>query len=76
MVQWWASAEYPGASPPLTKEHLEGREDWGLHGPRGLVRAGSLPGIQGGAVTRLWVDNTIFDGCRLQILGKDPFLLG
>lgn len=31
---------------------------------------------RGGAVTRLRVDNTIFYGCRLQILGKDPFLLG
>ena len=38
--------------------------------------AGPLPGIQGGAVTRLRVDNTIFDGCSLQILGKEPFLLG
>lgn len=40
------------------------------------MAAGPLPGIQGGAVTWLRVDNTIFDGCRLQILGKDPFLLG
>lgn len=40
------------------------------------MREGPLPGIQGGAVTRLRVDNTIFDGCRLQILGKHPFLLG
>lgn len=40
------------------------------------MREGPLPGIQGGAVTRLRVDNTIFDGCRLQILGKYPFLLG
>jgi hypothetical protein len=34
-----------------------------------------LPGIHGGAVTGLWIDNAIFNGCRLQILGKDPFLL-
>lgn len=58
------------------QKHSKGREDSGLHVPRGLVVAEPLPGIQGGAVTRLRVDNTIFDGCRLQILGKDPFLLG
>lgn len=40
------------------------------------MAVGPLPGIQGGAADRLRVDNPIFNGCRFQILGKDPFLLG
>ena len=62
--------------PNPSTEYWEGREDVreGYAWPQ--KSAGPLPGIQGGAVTRLWVDNTIFDGCRLQILGKEPFLLG
>lgn len=55
---------------------LGGKEDMGEGYAWPQKSAGPLPGIQGGAVTRLRVDNTIFDACGLQILGKEPFLLG
>lgn len=62
-------------APHPSTAHWEGKDvRVGYAWPQKSV--GPLPGIQGGAVTRLRVDNTIFYGCRLQILGKDPFLLG
>ena len=69
-------AECLEPAPNPSTEYWEGRKDVreGYAWPQ--KSAGPLPGIQGGAVTRLRVDNTIFDGCRLQILGKEPFLLG
>lgn len=75
MRQWWGSPECLGPAPHPNTEPSEGREEE-AGGAWPQKSAGPLPGIQGGAVTRLRVDNTVFDGCRLQFLGKDPFILG
>lgn len=57
------------ASPHPAEKCSEGRENGAV------ARAEHLPHIHHGAVTGFWVDNTVFIGCRLQILGKDPFFL-